>query len=73
MKCHVCDGEMEKVISQFPFKISENSIVIIKNMPAFQCSNCIEYLIEDEVMVEVDTILSNVNSSAELEIFKYAA
>jgi len=73
MKCHVCGGGMKRVTTQFPFKISDNSIVIIKNMPAFQCDNCTEYLIEDKVMAKVDEILSRVDSAAELEIFRYAA
>jgi len=73
MKCHLCGGELEKVVTQFPFKISDSSIVIIKNMPVFQCDRCIEYSIEDFVMEKVDHILSRIDDSAELEIVRYAA
>lgn len=73
MKCHVCGGEMEKVVSQFPFKISDESIVIIKNMPVLQCTGCAEYLIEDEVMEKVEETCNGVDATAELEVFKYAS
>ena len=73
MKCHLCGGELKRVVTQFPFKISDSSIVIIKNMPVFQCDRCIEYSIEDSVMEKVDYILSRVDDTSELEIVRYAA
>jgi len=73
MKCHRCGAEMEHVGTDLPFKVRENSIVIIKDLPVWQCSNCSEYLIEDSVMAKVDILLSRVDASAEVEILKYAA
>ena len=50
MICHNCGEKLEKVITDLPFKIDRNSIIIIKQLPILQCQNCNEYLIEDPVM-----------------------
>jgi YgiT-type zinc finger domain-containing protein len=73
MKCHRCGAEMEHVVTDLPFKVRENSIVIIKDLPVRQCVNCSEYLIEDGVMAKVDILLGRVDASVEVEILKYAA
>lgn len=72
MICHNCGGVLEKLITDLPFKVKINSIVIIKNLPVLQCRNCNEYLIEDEVMEKVDTILEKIDKTAELEVLNYA-
>lgn len=56
MTCHICGGKLEKVTTNLPFKVDDNSIVIIKSLPVLQCRNCSEYLIEDAVMARVDVI-----------------
>lgn len=73
MICHNCGGKLEKVITNLPFKIRYDSIVIIKKLPILQCQNCHEYLIEDPVMEKIDYILGKVDETAELEILSYAA
>jgi len=73
MKCHACGGKFEPVITDFPFKITENSIVIVKGLPAWQCQNCREYIIEDQVMERVDKILEKATPGAELEVVRFAA
>ena len=73
MKCHRCGAEMEHVCTDLPFKVRESSIVIIKDLPVWQCGNCSEYLIDDGVMSKVDILLSRVDSSVEVEILSYAA
>jgi YgiT-type zinc finger domain-containing protein len=50
MACHSCGEKLEKLITNLPFKINRDSIVIIKALPVLQCQNCGEYLIEDAVM-----------------------
>ena len=72
MICHNCGGKLEKVITDLPFKVSENSIVIIKRLPVLQCRNCSEYLIEDRVMEKIDSILDKIDKTTELEILSYA-
>jgi len=72
MNCHNCSGKLDKVITDLPFKIRNDSIIIIKKLPVLQCQNCNEYLIEDSVMEKVDGILDKVDRTAELEILSYA-
>ncbi len=73
MECHVCRSDMQSMITDFPFKVREHSIVIIKNLPVMQCGNCREYLIEDSVMERVDAILEKTEAGAELKIVRFAA
>jgi len=73
MTCHNCGGNLKSIVTDLPFKITDNSIVIIKRLPVLQCQNCYEYLIEDQVMERVDDILSKIDETTELEILKYAA
>jgi YgiT-type zinc finger domain-containing protein len=73
MICHICGGQLEKVLTSLPFKVGPDSIVILKNLPVLQCRNCPEYLIEDTVTERVDAILSGVDIAAELEIPSYVA
>ena len=73
MKCRVCGSNMRSVVTDLPFKVSEATIVILKDLPAFQCERCSEYLLEDAVVSRVDELLGRVDSAAELEVVKYAA
>jgi YgiT-type zinc finger domain-containing protein len=73
MKCTVCGARRHSITTDLPFKISEARIVILKQLPVIQCSACREYLIEDTVMARIDTLLDRGNSTAELEVIRYAA
>lgn len=72
MICHICGGRLEKVVTNLPFKVNHDSIVIVKRLPVLQCVNCREYAIEDEVMQKVDSILDRIDATAELEVLNYA-
>jgi YgiT-type zinc finger domain-containing protein len=73
MKCTVCGSRMEAICTDLPFKLSEQRIVILKQLPVFQCSACREYLIEDAVMARIDSLLARSDITAELEVIRYAA
>ena len=73
MKCHVCGARMESTITDLPFKVGEQSIVILKGLPVLQCSGCSEYLLDDPAMKRVEEILEKVDTAAELEVIRYAA
>jgi YgiT-type zinc finger domain-containing protein len=73
MKCHVCGSNMKPLTTDLPFKVDDTTIVIIKSLPVLQCENCSEYLLDDSVMKRTEEILDKVDSSAELEIIRYAA
>jgi len=73
MKCSVCGGELRAAATDLPFKLTDTTIVILKELPVVQCAACPEYLIEDEVLRRVDEILARVEGGTELEIVRYAA
>ena len=73
MKCTVCGARMHPVTTDLPFKLSEERLVILKRLPVLQCAGCREYLIEDAVMARIDTMLTRVDNTAELEVIRYAA
>jgi YgiT-type zinc finger domain-containing protein len=73
MKCHQCGFDMQAGVTNLPFKVRESTIIIVKDLPVLQCVNCNEYLLEDVVMEQVDRILEGADTSAELEVIKYAA
>jgi YgiT-type zinc finger domain-containing protein len=73
MKCHICGGSLKSAVTDLPFKVRENSIVIVKNLPVLQCANCQEYLIKDRVMQRLDKILKKTGGDAELEVVRFAA
>lgn len=73
MKCHVCGAGLKNLVTDLPFKVRENGIVILKGLPVMQCENCREFLIEDHIMERVDGILEKTDTEAELEVVSFAA
>lgn len=73
MKCRVCGSKLQAVNTDLPFKANVSTIVIMKDLPVYQCGNCGEYLLEDSVLERVEEILQNIDAAAELEIIRYAA
>ncbi len=73
MKCTVCGARMSSTTTDLPFKLSEERIVILKQLPVLQCTSCREYLIEDIVMARIETLFGRTDSTAELEVLRYAA
>jgi YgiT-type zinc finger domain-containing protein len=64
---------MQSITTDLPFKINDNSIVIMKELPVIQCVGCSEYLLDDTVLERVDAIVEKVDVAAELEVIRYAA
>ena len=73
LKCHVCGSRMNPVTSLFPFRLSDTSVVVLRDLPILQCENCTEHGLEDQVMARVEEILDSVDGAAELEVIRYAA
>jgi YgiT-type zinc finger domain-containing protein len=73
MKCRVCGGAMRPSITDLPFKATERTIVILKDLPVAQCEACSEYVLADAVLARVEHLLSQVDASVELEIIPFAA
>lgn len=73
MKCLVCGSRLQATTTDLPFKVTEKTIVILKQLPVLQCRGCSEYLIEDAVLAKVEDLLANADTTAELEIIPFAA
>ncbi len=73
MTCHVCGAQLQSIVTDLPFKITDRAIVIIKDLPVRQCEGCTEYLLEDATLARVDELLAAADASAELEIIRFAA
>ena len=73
MKCTVCDTKLSAAHSNLPFKVSDQTIVILKSLPVLRCENRPQYRIEDRAFSRVEQILTGVDSATELEIIRYAA
>ncbi len=71
--CRICGAQLSAIVTDLPFKVSQKTIVILKELPVFQCERCNEYLLEDPVMGRVEAMINKVDEAAELEILKYAA
>lgn len=64
---------MRATTTDLPFKVSDRTIVILKDLPVAQCERCSEYLIADAVFARVEELISKVNTSVEVEIIPFAA
>ena len=73
MKCRVCGGQQEERVTDLPFKVSDTSIVSVKALPVFQCLQCGDIELGDTIMARVDQVLAGIDSSAELEVVRFAA
>jgi YgiT-type zinc finger domain-containing protein len=73
MKCRVCGGLQVRVETDLPFKTGDHTIVVIKQLPIYQCEHCTEYSLDDPTFARVAQLLSQVGSATELEIISFAA
>ena len=73
MKCAVCAGGMRPVRGDLPFKTTDRSIIVVEDLPFFQCMNCPEHLIEDAVLERVDSILAGARGDSEIEVVGFAS
>ena len=71
MKCRVCGSLLNSTISDLPFRLGPTTIVVVKRLPVLECDNCVEFSIEDQVMVRVERLLERVGEDAELAVVGY--
>jgi YgiT-type zinc finger domain-containing protein len=73
MRCEVCGAELAAFKTDLSFKVRESGIVVLKGLPALQCTNCPQYLLENAVLARVDQLLGRVDGGIELQIIRHAA
>lgn len=71
MTCFKCKGNLEEKITNY-FVDLENTIIIIKGVPAKVCSECGEQYFDDKTAENIDKIVEQLkNLSAEVTVVKY--
>ena len=73
MKCTRCGSVLGPEVTDLPFKLSQRSIVVVRDLPVLQCRACAHFEIEDAVMARVDDLLKGRNEAIELEVIRFAA
>ena len=75
MKCHRCgSAQVNKQISDLPFKLDMHQVLIVKNVPCQICDACGETMLNDAVLASIDQIIDRVKSTpSELDVVPYAA
>ena len=73
MKCRLCGGRMERIITDLPFKIEDHRIIVVKDTPAEQCTSCGEFELSDSVMEQLETLFDCMDEYSELEVRRFAA
>ena len=60
--------------TDLPFRLGAHKILVIKDVPARNCTQCGEILLSDTVMERVDEIIDKIRGlKSELEVVRYAA
>ncbi len=74
MQCVICKHGQTQVGLVTVTLERDNSIVIIKQVPADVCDNCGEYYLSDKIAEQVlQRAETAINNGAEVEIIRYAA
>ncbi|AFZ13742.1 Zinc finger, YgiT-type [Crinalium epipsammum PCC 9333] len=74
MQCVICKHGQTQVGLVTVTLERDNSIVIIKQVPADVCDNCGEYYLSDQIAEQVlQRAETAINNGAEVEIIRYAA
>jgi len=73
MICSRCGSILVSDVTDLPFKLSQRSIVVLRDLPVLQCRACSHFEIEDAVMERVEVLLSRRNKAIELEVIRFAA
>lgn len=73
MKCCYCKGNMTNSTATY-FAELENTIIIIKNVPCFRCSQCGEVLYPAPVLERIEALIDRCRETlTEIAIINYSA
>lgn len=70
--CPTCGGPLQNQFSVIPFILKQNTIVVIKGVPADVCANCHEPFLAGQAVDRVSEILRQLRSlSSEVSVVTY--
>jgi hypothetical protein len=64
---------MTRVVSDLPFRVNRSAMIILRDLPLMECSECSAYALEDVVMERVHEIVQRLRSPSHLDAVRYAA
>jgi YgiT-type zinc finger domain-containing protein len=71
--CPLCGGSLHADIATIPFILSNDTVVVIKGVPAEVCSNCHEPFVAGNVTDQVSALLRQLKSlRSEVSVVTYA-
>ena len=71
MECFKCTGKLEERRVNYVVNL-ENTIIIIKNVPAKVCTNCKEQYFDDTTSENIEKIVNKLKElSAEITVVNY--
>ena len=71
MTCFMCKGDIISSTTTFMVDLG-NCIIIVKNVPCFQCSQCGEISYSDEVAKRLEKIVDTLkNTVTEISVIDY--
>jgi YgiT-type zinc finger domain-containing protein len=71
--CPLCGGYLHPDTATIPFILSNNMVVVIKNVPAEVCDNCHEPFVAGRVTDQVTTLLRQLKSlRSEVSVVTYS-
>jgi len=73
MKCHVCGTSMTRGVSDLPFRVNRSVMIILKDLPLLEYSDCGAYAFEERVMERVHEIVQSLKTPSHLDAVLYAA
>ena len=73
MECHVCGTSMTGVVSELPFRVNRSVMIILRDLPILECTECGAYAFEEKVMERVHEIVERLQAPSHLEAILYAA
>jgi YgiT-type zinc finger domain-containing protein len=70
-KCYFCGSSLTPDFATIPFVVGK-SVIVVKEVPAYVCSQCGEAIMDSEVAQEVDQLLKRAwQSGFEVSIITY--
>jgi YgiT-type zinc finger domain-containing protein len=64
---------MRRVVTDLPFRVNRSVMIILRNLPLVECSECGAYILEEKVMERVHEIVGRLRSPSHLEAVLYSA
>ena len=72
MRCFFCKGELEKSTTSHVVTL-DNCIIIVKNVPCTQCTQCGETFFDDDVADKLERIVKELrNAITEIAVVNYS-